>query len=54
MAALAQGSIDTSEAAAVMGLLDQQCRATQLVDDLRNEGLIAFQGDVLLLGDLVK
>ena len=54
LSALAQGSMKTSDAAAVMGLLDEQCRVDQLVNDLRDEGLVASQGDVLLLGDLVK
>lgn len=44
----------TSDAAAVMGLLDEPCRVAQLVNDLRDEGLVASQGEVLLLGDLVK
>ena len=37
-----------------MGLVDEQRRAVQLVNDLRDEGLVASQGDVLLLGDLIK
>ena len=44
----------TSDAAAVMGLLGEPCRVAQLVNDLRDEGLVASQGEVLLLGDLVK
>ena len=43
-----------SDAASVMGLVDEQRRAVQLVNDLRDEGLVASQGDVLLLGDLIK
>ena len=54
LSALAQGSVEMSDAASVMGLLDEQCRVVQLVNDLRDEGLVASQGDVLLLGDLVK
>ena len=54
LSALAQGSMKTSDAAAVMGLLGEPCRVAQLVNDLRDEGLVASQGEVLLLGDLVK
>jgi A/G-specific adenine glycosylase len=54
LSALAQGSMEMSDAAAAMGLPDEQCRVSQLVNDLRNEGLVASQDDVLLLGDLVN
>lgn len=54
LSALAQGSVEMSDAASVMGLVDEQRRAVQLVNDLRDEGLVASQGDVLLLGDLIK
>jgi hypothetical protein len=46
--------VTTTEAAEVMELAEQQFRATQLVDDLRNEGLITLRGGTLLLGDLAQ
>ena len=54
LSALAQGSMKTSDAAVAMGLLGEPCRVAQLINDLRDEGLVASQGEVLLLGDLVK
>ncbi len=54
LSALTQGPVTTTEAAEVMELAEQQFRATQLVDDLRNEGLITLRGGTLLLGDLAQ
>lgn len=52
--ALTAGPVPISEAAAAMGLVDDQARASRLITDLQGERLLTIQREVLLLGDLLQ
>jgi A/G-specific adenine glycosylase len=52
--ALTARPVPISEAAAAMGLVDDQARASRLITDLQGERLLTIQREVLLLGDLLQ
>jgi A/G-specific adenine glycosylase len=51
---LTTGPLPASEAAVVMGLVDDQERASRLISDLQSESFLTVQREVLLLGDLFQ
>ncbi len=52
--ALTNGPVHSSKAAAIMDLQDDVVRASRLIGDLQNEGLITVRHEELLLGDLLQ